>query len=477
MIKVNKIVGTLNFDNKQEVKRKKLNLKIKNVCLMYEICTIFTNKKAKMQALNYIERWFCLLADKKYLSELSFRSFIKLCESTQLHITSEIEIVRAANAWINYHMKERGKLAIDLIKTIRLPLLSQAAKNNLLRKKSSFSTCTKCVEYIKNSPTFEEQLAIDATCVKLQHRYCGQDNFDVLLSGKIQYPYGKTPKLVSKLPIPNVYRLKRSDLSKSTTLAASACDVNFETVVALNEHLYAISGSERGTSIVSYSIFKRKWYQPWTYSNGHYWGMGACVLAGKIYVSCTRRGDGSATFFSFDPGNGEFLGRADMNVLRREGGCAGFGGRMVVAGGIHMPGTEVARTVEAYDPSGDLWSRMPDMVHGRSHCRLAAVGNKLYVFHGNFYSAGEVFDLHSNRFTCLTIGFPPHRNYSRIVPMGGAMLVFTRSELTFSRDKFKVDRFDLEGGEWSKRSKRVWLEGVHDKCIVINYLCLKFPHF
>ena len=116
MIKVNKIVGTSNFHNKKKVKRKNLNNKIDNACLIYEVCTIFTNKKAKMQPLNYIERWFCLLADKNCLSELSFKSFIKLCESIELHTTSEIEIIRAANTWINYHMKEMGKFAIDLIK-------------------------------------------------------------------------------------------------------------------------------------------------------------------------------------------------------------------------------------------------------------------------------------------------------------------------------------------------------------------------
>ena len=471
MIKVNKIVGTLNFDKKKEVNRKNLNLKLDNVCLIYEICTIFTNKKAKIQALNYIERWFCLLADKKCLSELSFKSFIKLCESTELHTTSEIEIIRAANTWINYRIEERGKFAIDLIKTIRLPLLSQAAKNNLMRKKNSFSTCKKCVEYIKNSPTFAEQLAIDATCVKLQHRYCGQDNFDVLLSGGIQRPYNKTSGLHSALPLPSVYRLKRSNLSKSTTLAASACDLNIKTMVALNERLYAISGSERGTSICSYSIFTRKWSEPATYSNKHYGNIGACVLAGKIYVSCSWGIDESVTFFSFDPGSGEFRGRAGMNVLRRGGGCAGFGGRMIVAGGHFMPGTEVARTVEAYDPSGDLWSRMPDMVHDRSRCRLAAIGNKLYVFQGSFYSAGEVFDLRSNRFTCLTMGFPPHRSYGSIVTIGGKMLVF-------NNDFLKVARFDLERDEWGKRSKRVWLEGVVDnRGIVMGYFCLKFPYF
>ena len=55
----------------------------------------------------------------------------------------------------------------------------------------------------------------------------------MLLSEGIQYPYDKTSKLIDMLPVPSVYLLKMSKLSKSTTLATSDCDINLKTMVAL----------------------------------------------------------------------------------------------------------------------------------------------------------------------------------------------------------------------------------------------------
>ena len=63
MKKLKIIVTNLNFNNKKEGKQEKL--KFKNAYLTYEICTIVINKKAKIQALNYIENWFCLATENK----------------------------------------------------------------------------------------------------------------------------------------------------------------------------------------------------------------------------------------------------------------------------------------------------------------------------------------------------------------------------------------------------------------------------
>ena len=63
MKKLKFFVTNLKFSNKKEGKQEKL--KLDNAYLMYDICTIVIKKKAKIQALNYIENWFCLATENK----------------------------------------------------------------------------------------------------------------------------------------------------------------------------------------------------------------------------------------------------------------------------------------------------------------------------------------------------------------------------------------------------------------------------
>ena len=456
------IVSNLNFKNKNGA-----NLKLDNAFLMYEICTVFINKKAKMQALDYIERWFCFAVENKKHVDLRFGLFRKLCASSNLNTTSEMEIVNAAESWIKHNPKARSGFAVDLLKQVRLPLLSPAAINNLLREKNSFSRCKKCREYMKSAPrSVEKQLSIDPASVNLQNRYCGQENFDVLAYGWFAF---WSPRL------PNVHQ--SSNVSKLPAEEAAFVQSDFvrlsRKLVVVNKSIFTFGIGKRGVLINSYSICTKEWSKPKTIVGQYV--MNACVLMNKIYIHCSN-GSTKNCFVCFHPKSGKLEKRAAMMGLRECQTFCVFGGRVVAAGGdfLHYrsersgPERILTRTVEGYDPFSNQWTRMPDMVHERHPCSTVAVRNKLYVFGP---TTSEVFDLISNKFACLEAGWPlfaRHRCLIGTLSLGGKIFAFSSAQMAVYSEE--------GGGEWSE----VVESDAQVKMNVnktTNCCALKLPHY
>ena len=73
-----------------------------------------------------------------------------LLSNSGLKISTEIETFYAGHFWIKHNPKVRSKFAKELIKLVRLPLLSYAALILLLKKESSFTKCFRSKNYLKN---------------------------------------------------------------------------------------------------------------------------------------------------------------------------------------------------------------------------------------------------------------------------------------------------------------------------------------
>ena len=68
---------------------------------------------------------------------------MRIFSSSGLNVTTELEVAKAANSWIEHDLKSRSKFTLRMVKTIRLRLLSTAALNTLLEPGTSFSKCVK----------------------------------------------------------------------------------------------------------------------------------------------------------------------------------------------------------------------------------------------------------------------------------------------------------------------------------------------
>ena len=297
-----------------------------SACFLLEISHFFNNEQAIMQCLKYIERWFCLIMSNQKHLELSFKAFIKICESSELNITSEMELVHAIESWIKYDEIRRSRLAINLLETVRLPLLSDAAKNTLLLRKSVFSESYRCKNHIQSSLSFKTQLYVDATSVNLQHRYCSQENFNVVLSDGRHYECGKFTNVL--------YLLESDKFSKATTLTTSDKVKHGHGIVFLNGSLYSVYKVNRAVSIASYSISENKWNAPIRcpgIENNH----NVCVFMGKVYILGSSDEADKSNFIRFDPAEG-FKVRAKLKEQRSGAACSTFAGKIFISGGVML---------------------------------------------------------------------------------------------------------------------------------------------
>ena len=171
MLNVYKTLKLFNFKNLKGTLNCKVRKKINNdnICFYHEFVHNFCDQTIQSYTLNYIERWFCLTVENKKHLDLSFSVFKGLCLSCNLKITSELEVLNAIDDWIKYDPEERSKLAFQLIKTIRLPLLSAAALKNLLNSVSFWTHYTfNNTSYISNMQTFSGNNVYN---IKIDHYY------------------------------------------------------------------------------------------------------------------------------------------------------------------------------------------------------------------------------------------------------------------------------------------------------------------
>ena len=132
-----------------------------------------------------------------------------------------------------------------------------------------------------------------------------------------------------------------------------------------------------------------------------------------------------------------------MNNARRHLACSVFGGRVVVSGGRNSFGR--LKTVEAYDPVGDTWENIPNMVNERICHKSVAVKNKLFVIGGYDRNSCEVFDSTTNKFTLI--------KQPTLVDLTEPYGVITNSNnLLMFRENCNVTIYDFEKDEWAVKT-------------------------
>ena len=473
MLKICEIDKILRLSNKEKAVEGKLMEAVnpKNACFYYAVHQKVSSKSIEVQNFNYVERWFMTLVNSKNHLVLDFESFRKICTSSHLNTTTEIEVAKAVDTWVKHDTKERSRLAIELIKTIRLPLMSTAAKNALLLYYSSFSSCKKCVRYVKTAPKFKKQITLDPHSVNLQNRYCGGDRFDVAISGgkdkRTRYGYSSV-----------IHLLKGSNLSTARTLNSSQNVENTANVVFLNGNIHHVGIADGNISISSYSILERNWTEPVVYHHiraDRITVYNACAFMNRVYITYGGKWgkyELNKTIVSFDPKTSEFRKGATMNEYRNDSACSVFAGRIVVSGGIYLRSHRGAKqSVEGYD--GEKWAKMPGMLEGRSCHSSAAVRNKLFVFGGKQTASCEAFDFVSRTFARVK-GDCPFVNSTRSVKLTVAI---GSKILLFNNESMELAVFDVEEEKWSDAQK------VHSEFVELvpaeslrEYFCLKLPH-
>ena len=73
-----------------------------NVATYYHLSKLFSLNNLSEETKAYINCWFTTIAENKNFLELDIKLVKKVLLSSDLHITSEIEVFTAAGGWIRH---------------------------------------------------------------------------------------------------------------------------------------------------------------------------------------------------------------------------------------------------------------------------------------------------------------------------------------------------------------------------------------
>ena len=88
----------------------KENISLHNVALSYFIAKMFYLPELSNNCFKYIQRCFIKVAHTKNFLELDYALVKNILTSSELHITSKLEIMKVADFWLKHYYDRRSKI-------------------------------------------------------------------------------------------------------------------------------------------------------------------------------------------------------------------------------------------------------------------------------------------------------------------------------------------------------------------------------
>ena len=308
-----------------------------NVATYYQLSKLFSLSNLSKETQVYIHRWFTTLAEAKNFLELDIELVKKVLLSSDLHITSEIEVFNAAEAWISYKYNERKNYSKELLKTVRLSLLSINALKYCLQLDSPFQTVEECQEVIKEVLNEKEKCLANNQNHKITKevstRYCKQNNFEILFCACDFFPTEGDISFVDKIDGRNLLRSR----TVPTLTENRDFGQNSTPVIYLKGHIYLFD--------CLYEEFSKiKQVEKYSIVNDSLESVGeivddyedycACGFIDKIYlIGGCLKDEKTATCRYFNTNDNTWGNVRSMKEVRSSAACTAFEGKIVVSGG------------------------------------------------------------------------------------------------------------------------------------------------
>ena len=381
--------------------KRTIEINVLTAPMCYQFARTFNQQDFLTLAASYMQCWFTSVVDAPDFMHLEFTSLKKILSYSELNVTSEVEVFKAAITWISFSYTERNGYAKEMFLKIRLPLLNYHYIKNLCYKillcKNLKLVCLDTLdEMFKNIENFYPK----KNSTLYSGRHCSRSLFNILIYGRnleiggdfvelTSYTNNKVEKSIKK--VKGFYLLENfldSYLKVNSVLVKGNIFVfsreTKEETHSMSVYKYPLSGGR--WEKVAHMYDRRRCYS-------------ACAIIDKVYVI---GGVGSETMRScveFDTAGNKWKEVAGMKEARSRAATALLGEMIVVSGGWGQFGYEGLRTVEMYDYARDTWSDMPKMVHGRMCHSLFSIKDKLFAV-GDLKSV-EMFDACCNRFVVV----------------------------------------------------------------------------
>ena len=427
-------------------------INMKNVVTVYTFSKLCNLQNIFKQSSDYIESCITRLADDQSFSDLDYSLVAKILASSELQITSELEVCYFANKWLSYNFDERKKHAKQLLSKIRLDLMSEQHLKSILKEFLSFVKVEECVDLLKKVLKNKKKFKVSSSS---KHRCCNHGNFNFILCGGLNLKSGRIVSSVNQFNGSTLAPMKALTILKLVRR-------NYE-AVCIKDEIYIFGGintrSETIYSVDRYSAVTKRWKfvadmqdDREDYCISAYMDQ-VFIIAGEIIngpaSSCLR----------FNTKNYEWKTAARTNIGRFCAASILFEGKIVVSGGWDQ-NYEPLNSVESYDVSEDRWLPMAAMIKPKLEHKQAVVHNKLFVI-GLGKDNCEVFDNISRNFVALKNENVNLRNVNGAISIGNMLYVFqNRTKIVFC--------YDVVNCKWTTKTF------LHD---ISYFSCLKVPWF
>ena len=428
--------------------------------------------------LNYRKRCFTSFVETERFLKLDYPRVFDLLSSSDLLITSEIEVFDAADAWVAHNIEERSKYAKDLLLQIRFPLLSYSASKFILSESSSFQKVKECCTIIHNI-TEHKETSLQSSGKYFTNRYCSQNCFSLVVC-EGSYVKGE------------IYEIDQNSLKCAKEPVSTSEEGFYDKSVCVKGEVYIFDSKQYRGSVEMYCPVSNTCKEVANIddiSQGHR-DFCVCALMGKIYlIGGHNYEDGGVTdaCLEFDPNDYTWRERARMVEERSHPAGVTFEGRIVVSGGIQRvemdedyfevedenekdnlwdePGyLKATRTVEQYDHVSNSWSKFPSMINTRCHHQSVVVKNKLFVFGGGTDTC-EVYDSNCKKFVVLK---QPGSLYTKLFQCPCSVVAVGNEILLFGDKSSVVLCYDTEENVWCEKSCEITK-------YIRGYSCVQVP--
>ena len=383
--------------------------------------------------LRFIERCFTVVSDNESFNQLDYNLILKIFASSSLLITSEIEVFKVAEIWLNYNIKERRKYAKNILLKVRLHLLSKDTLQQLLDDSTFFKKDHVCIKLLNKILNCQGICFLNTSSVYQKSRYCSQKSFKIVVGSKY-----------SLIPFNSVYCVDVYNLGDIEEYPPMKTDRDFLKVVYVKGDLYVFScfsvRYKRVMSVDKFSYASKTWsHVVEMYNDRRCFSF--CTFMDKVFIFGGNTGGyRTNSCLQFDTSCYTLKEIAKMNEVRSQAACVVFTERMVVSGGIDY-NYNTLNTVESYDVLPNKWSPMPSMNYGKFNHSLVVVKNKLFVI-SQKANTFEVFDNTSKNFVILS---PPKLSYS-------CKVVSIENKIVFLENfQNRLCFYDVDKNEWSEK--------------------------
>jgi N-acetylneuraminic acid mutarotase len=215
------------------------------------------------------------------------------------------------------------------------------------------------------------------------------------------------------------------------------------------EVAYVVGGSNRSgklSSMERYDASSGQWSMAAAMGTARS-EMGACVMAGELYVSGGFDSDGNrlSTVEKYSPSNDTWSVVAPMPLKRGAHAAVVVGSAMYVLGGV--VGNGVSASVLRFDSMQGTWSEITPMPAARRNLAACSIGSDIYVLGGEWNARAHpsVFKFDTEADEWSTLAPMPHASNSHSVSVLNGLIFLVGAKT----DGSSVLRFDPASNAWS----------------------------